>query len=376
VRVLHVIPWPVFGGPHNEALVIARHAPAHRWEVIAVLPPDATRAAERLRGAGVAVRELRLVRLRRTKSPVFWLLFPIRFVADVLSLVRVIHSDGIAVVDGSSVNLQAALAARLAGVACVWRIADVSAPKAIRQLVALAVQWLAHEVLVNGSATIDAYPALRRSRVPLSVYYPMIDDGAYRPGKETTSGGPFLVGTVANINPDKGIDVFVQAAAQLTHRPDVSFVIVGSEHESHRSYADAVRRRAAELGADRVLFAGSQTDVATWMRRMDVFVISSRREGTTTTIIEAMASGLAIVATRVGAIDELITDGNTGLLVSPEDFRSLATKVASLLGDPDLRAALGHRARAAYLSRFTLERSLTARLAAYERVLTSRGCPA
>jgi glycosyltransferase involved in cell wall biosynthesis len=374
-RILHVIPWPVFGGPHNEALLIGSNAPPDAWSVIALLPPEADQAARRFEAKDVTVRRLPMTRLRQTAAPFFWLKYPFRLVADIHRLARFIRRERIDLVEGSSVNLQAALAARLTRTACIWRLVDISIPSPLRRLVALVLPYLADEILVNGNATARAYPGLLRSRVPVRIYYPMIDESTFGPGSpERPHVGVDLVGTVANINPDKGIDLFVEACGRLAHRADVSFVVVGAEHDTHRAYALRARVRAKELGiAERVAFVGEQSDVAEWMRRMDVFVISSRREGTTTTAIEAMASGLPIVATNVGAIHEVVDDGRTGHLVPPGDPEALAVRIAGLLDDPARRQVIGFHARRDYERRFSLAGLLASRLDTYSRVLRRRG---
>jgi len=286
---------------------------------------------------------------------------------EIYRLARLIRRERIDVVEGSSVNIQAAVAARIAGVPCVWRLVDITVPSTLRRILALVLPYLVDEILVNGHATVDAYPGLQWSRVPVTVYYPMIDEDAFHP-RSARSPKPVvhLVGTVANINPDKGIDLFVETCGRLAERTDVSFVVVGAEHETHAEYARRARERADELGvAERVAFVGEQIDVAAWMRRMDVFVVSSRREGTTTTAIEAMASGLPIVATNVGAVHEVVADRQTGYLVAPNDAGALARGIASLLDDPALRERIGSLARAEYERRFAMPGALAARLGAY-----------
>ncbi len=118
------------------------------------------------------------------------------------------------VVEGSSVNVQAALAARLAGAGVVWRLADVSSPMILRRAVGLLVpDFLADAILVNGYATLDEYPGLAKAADKVTVGCPMIDDAAFRNlGSRINRGGAVIIGMVANINPDKGIDVFVEAA--------------------------------------------------------------------------------------------------------------------------------------------------------------------
>ena len=325
----------------------------------------------------VAVRQMPMTRLRRTRAPGYWLTYPVRFVVDMYRMARLIRSERIDIVEGSSVNLQAAFAARLAGAACVWRLVDTSAPAGLRRLVALLLPYLADEILVNGQATVQAYPGVLRGRTPVTVYYPMIDEDAFkpRPGDlgDLSAHKVDLVGTVANINPDKGIDLFVEACGRVSRTVDASFVIVGAEHETHRAYAARARERTHELGiSDRVAFVGEQTDVAGWMRRMDIFVISSRREGTTTTAIEALASAVPIVATDVGAVHEVIDDGRTGYLVPPGDPDALAERIASLLTDQPGREAIGSAGRREYERRFSRADLLAARLQTYVRALSRR----
>jgi glycosyltransferase involved in cell wall biosynthesis len=99
---------------------------------------------------------------------------------------------------------------------------------------------------------------------------------------------------------------------------------------------------AAQLGVgDRVLFPGSRDDVYRLLPALDVFALSSRFEGLPIALLEAMATGVAPVATRVGGIPEVITDGQDGLLVDPGDTSALAAALARVLGDDDLRARVG-----------------------------------
>ena len=249
--------------------MIGSHAPHELWSVIALLPPGAETAERRFEAKGVAVRSMPLARLRRTSSPTYWLTYPINVVADIVRLVRLIRRERIDVVEGSSANIQAALAARVAGAPCIWRLVDITVPSPLRRLIALVLPYLADEILVNGRATVEAYPGLGRSRVPVTVYYPMVDEGSFGPRSTPgASRGDLVVGTVANINPDKGIDLFVEACGLLAERDHVRFVVVGAEHETHRAYASRARSRAEELGlTERLTFVGEQEDVAAWLQR-------------------------------------------------------------------------------------------------------------
>jgi glycosyltransferase involved in cell wall biosynthesis len=369
--VLHVVPWPVFGGPHNEAVVYGSEARRRGWTVRVLLPPqapDSTRFTE----SGIGVSRLAQHRLRRTRSPRFWLTFPALFVIDVFRLSLLMRRLRPAIVEGSSVNLQPAIAARFTGAKVVWRLADVLAPAAVRHMIGIILPRLAHVILVNGVATIRAYPGLA-DRPALRVYYPAPDPTLFhgdRPGGPP--GGVTTVGTVANLNPDKGLEVLVEAACLLRRDLSIAYVVVGSEHETHREYAHGLRRQVAECGLEtRFTFAGHQADVAGTVAAMDIFVISSHREGTTTTVLEAMALGLPVIATDVGGIAEIVIHGKTGLLVPRGDPRAMAAAIAQLAGDPAARRRLGTAGRNRYKAEFSPSTAFEDRFAAYAAALSS-----
>jgi glycosyltransferase involved in cell wall biosynthesis len=159
---------------------------------------------------------------------------------------------------------------------------------------------------------------------------------------------------------DKGVFDLVRAVAdaQLGARLDARIVLVGPETEAGATAL--LRKLAAELGVgDRFEVAGTAVGPAKdqWFARAEVFVLPSYIEGLPMSLLEAMAAGLAIVATRVGAIASAIDNGRNGLLVEAGDVSALAAALARLCGDAPLRQALGRAARATCAARFTLDRA-------------------
>jgi glycosyltransferase involved in cell wall biosynthesis len=357
-----VLPVTVFGGPHNELAELHAQLEKIGYTTLPVLPLGDDQAAGRMRRSGVPVVQMRLHRLRRVRSPLFWFLYPFRFLGDVVSLAALIRRTHANVVEGFTVNLQAAVAANIAGVPVVWKLADVTAPLPIRRLVARVLPRLAETVLVNGDATADAYPGLRRRLGDrLAIYYPPADTERFTPSPrlaDRDSLERITVGTVANINPDKGYEYLVEAA-YLVGNSRIDFLFVGARHETHARYAARLEQRVQQLRlSERVRFVGPREDIADLLREMDLFVVSSVREGSTTTALEAMACGLPVVATRVGAIPEVVDDGVTGLLVPPRDPSALAAAIRTLAEDPALRERLGRAGRRRVLERFGFERAV------------------
>lgn len=153
-----------------------------------------------------------------------------------------------------------------------------------------------------------------------------LDDGEYR------------VGWVGRFSAEKGPDVLVRAMALLRDLPLTATMLgVGPE-------LDRVRTEVGRLGiADAVLLPGAVPDAARLMSAFDVFVLSSRTEGTPIALFEAMAAGVPVVATRVGGVPEVV--GEEGMLVPSDDAQALAAAIRAVLDDTAAAAARAARAR-------------------------------
>jgi glycosyltransferase involved in cell wall biosynthesis len=117
-----------------------------------------------------------------------------------------------------------------------------------------------------------------------------------------------------------------------------------------------------------VCWLGYRDDLAEVYRQLAVLLIPSRSEGLPNVALEAMAHGVPVVATSVGGLPEVVTDGENGFLAPPEDAEALAQRILGILEDPPLRTRLGQRARQEMASRFSLEAKLRALDEICERV--------
>lgn len=178
--------------------------------------------------------------------------------------------------------------------------------------------------------------------------------------------GPTRLLFLGNVGRRKGIGDLLPALA----RPEVAALpwelTVAGDGE-----VDAYRERARELGlADRVRFTGwlGPDGVAQELSRADVFVLPSHAEGLPLAVLEAMAYRLAIVTTPVGAIPEVIEDGETGLLVPPGDSASLAAALQRLLASDGLRDDLARRARERWEQRHDITAGARRMLGLYEGI--------
>lgn len=143
--------------------------------------------------------------------------------------------------------------------------------------------------------------------------------------------GVALVGTVARLVPIKEVELFLRAVAEVSRtRTDVLAVVVGDG--PLRADLEAV---AVRLGIDRrVHFLGWRADLPAIYADLDVFVLSSRNEGTPVAILEALTAGVPVVATSVGGVPDVVRHGETGLLVRSGDAEALARAMRELIHDP------------------------------------------
>ena len=179
------------------------------------------------------------------------------------------------------------------------------------------------------------------------------------------SGAP-LVGNVAALVPHKGHRYLIKAAATVVRQvPDARFVILGTgELEA------TLRKQIKDLHLERhVVLAGFRPDALSLQKGFDLFAMSSLTEGLGTVLLDAMALGQAIVATRAGGIPEVVAHDQTGVLVPPRDADALAAAVVRLLGDADRRAQLGLAGRERVRASFSVERMVQATLDAYDRLV-------
>ena len=175
-----------------------------------------------------------------------------------------------------------------------------------------------------------------------------------------------VVGNVARLVPQKGCRTFVRAAALAAREAEgARFVMVGGG-----PLARSVRELAGELGlGEKLIMLGHREDVERVYPAFDVFVLSSIYEGLPYVILEAMASSLPVVATRIPGSEDLVRDGETGLLARPDDARDIAGKVLSLLRDADARARMGRRGRRMVEESYTVQRFIDAHAELYRSLV-------
>ena len=187
--------------------------------------------------------------------------------------------------------------------------------------------------------------------------------------KDTASDHSSMVGLIGRLANEKGVDIFLRAAARvLVELPDTKFVVVGEgpDREKLESLIDELKIRES------VSMLGRRDDMPSVYASLEIMASASRQEGLPIAILEGMASKRPIIATAVGAVPTVVLDGRTGVLLPPENIEALASEIANLLRDPALRMSLGTAARKLVEEKFSAGRMTADYLHVYEEAVSAQ----
>jgi glycosyltransferase involved in cell wall biosynthesis len=356
MRVLYLNPFSQeVSGPDESLRTLLAELVPMGVDAHVVLPAPGPQV-ERYQQLGAVVHAAPLAAIRRDLSAAT-AAYPIRLLgaaARVHAIARAIRADIIHT--NMEVLLEGALAARLGGIPHVlhYRGNTRDEPKWVFDALTAAWNATADRIYCISHATAAVFERRGRAK-KVEVLYNPVDVGRFSAGVRSVeartslggSEGAPLVGTVGRIHPRKDLETFLRAAAAAARRaPDARFVIVGTaEVEVEHAYERRLRALAQELGiGGRVTFAGPRRDMPAVMAALDVFVLTSRHEGFGRVVAEAMAAARPMVVSDEGAPPELVAAERYGLVARPGDAADFARQIQRLVADPELCAALGHRA--------------------------------
>ena len=375
LTVCHIILRLDFGGLENGLVMLVNNMPAEDYRHVIVCLEHASGFRDRIRRDDVTVHEIR-------KGPGKGL----AAYGRVWRLVRDLRPDIVHTRNLPTVDMLAP--ARLAGVRALVHsehgvdLQELAGPppkyKLLRRLSRLVVgRYIA--VSEDLARWMSAEIGLPRERI--SVVYNGVDSATFRPRSGAdgprerrlppgfASPGSFVVGTVGRLEGVKDqtnlVRAFLHALAQRPALRDTLRLVVigdGSLRGEMESLLDG-----AEAGP-LAWMPGFRDDAAELYRSFDLFALPSRREGTSNTILEAMASGLPVVATDVGGNPDLVVPGQTGRLVPAEDPRALAEAIVRYADDRTLAAGHGGAGRHKILGEFSIDAMVQGYGAIYDAV--------
>jgi glycosyltransferase involved in cell wall biosynthesis len=375
VRVTKVVPTLQCGGTEKQFLALTASLDARRFDMecacLRQLGPFVSELADRR----IPLREFPIRSFRGGASLPQQFRFATHLFRRRAHIVHAYNFYG---------NVFAVPAARLAGVPVVIASIRDRGPYLTKAQLRLQreVCRLADHILVNADAikewlAQDGYDASKISVIRNGVDVERFAAPPRGEALRAELGLPLdapIVAVVSRLNPLKGLEHFLDAAATVAKRfARARFLIVGEPSIDDPGYLDALKAHARRVGvADKVIFTGLRHDVPNVLAGVTVSVMPSLNEGLSNSLLEAMAAGVPVVATRVGGTPEAIAGGVVGLLVPPGDSHALAESISRLLEDPHLAETMGRAARRSIEERFSLDRMVTATERVYVDLLAAR----
>jgi len=375
LRVLHILTnLGGFGGIQEYVTNLVTMLDPNKFQVeIAVGPGDGPYLS-RVREAGIPVHHVSLVRPVRPWTD-------LKAFLQLLKLLRSRHYD-IVHTHMTKGGFLGRIAARLTRTPLVVAGAHNFGVLHFHEKIVASCFWLFDKVMVAffTDMVVSVSEQNRREVLRLRMVPPHkivtitsgIDLRKFTPevacsSRNSSLSAALVVGTVTRLVPVKGIPDLLRAMAEVVRvLPSARLVIVGDGPER-----EAIERQIVSLSLSScVTLLGDRGDVVRLLSGFDVFVLASRSEGLPIAVMEAMAAGRPIVATRVGGVPELITHDVSGILVPQGDIRALAQALLSLLLDHDRRQMLGKTARQTAVQHLSLDR-----MAAEIEALYLKYCP-
>jgi glycosyltransferase involved in cell wall biosynthesis len=329
---------------------------------------------ERVRRIGVVQQAMQLARRGGT-----FLLETLPAALRLRAELAPLRPDLVYVCNGFRGNADAIVAARMLGVPCVVHAKGFDKFSFVERRLSRGVA-----ACVSMTKAIEDHCRAGGMRPGFfEVIYDGLDLAAFQPKRDRSAvraelgaaADAEIAGVVGNVQPWKGQRVLVEALDLLRDaRPKLAVWIVGGVHRSGEAYAGELRELVRSRGLEgRVLWTGPRPDVSDLMNAMDVVVHSSvRGEPFGRVIIEGMAVGRPVVATRAGGVPEFVHDGVDAMLVPPGEPAALAGCLDRLLGDAGGRERLAAGARAS-AERFALARHVAAMTDVFDRAVAGRG---
>jgi mannosyltransferase len=241
--------------------------------------------------------------------------------------------------------------------------------------------WITRWLIGRMDAVIaTSAAAASHLRRPATVIHHGVDTALYAPPSDraaefaaTGLPGRNGIGCFGRVRHQKGTDLFVEGMCRLLPLfADATAVVIGATTPEQRPFLASLKAKAAAAGlADRIRFLGELpiAEVPPWYRRISIYAFTSRNEGFGLTLLEAMATGNAVVAARAGAAETVIEDGKSGLLVPPDDADALTAALERLMLNPEAARAMGRAARKRVLAAFSLDAEAAAIVRVYRSLL-------
>ncbi len=377
IKICHLISSCMTNhGPNNVLIpIVSKSDPKlYRFAVWSLYPPPENRNPETiLRSAGASFQMFKMTSF-----------LDVRILGTLVRRLRLLRPD-VLHCHLVRANLHGRIAAQLAGVPVVicthhgiedYMVSSSLRDRAVRGVEHMTDGWVTCHVGVSDGMRLAAIQHLGISpdkivTIPNGVDLALYDcNRAARATVRSELGlapEAIVIGSVGILNKIKNFKLLLHVAKSVVERhPSVQFIIFG-DGDQRRELESMI----ADLGLCRsVILHGFSADIPRVLMALDIFALTSRSEGFSLAVAEAMASGLPCVVFDVGALSELVVDSQTGFLIAADDSEAFGVALNRLITTPELRSSMGHAAQKRAKERFSVELMVRRYNELYDRLIT------
>jgi glycosyltransferase involved in cell wall biosynthesis len=386
IKVLHVFLDDRVGGAHSRFFSIFHNLKSDGIESIMVLPDGNGEANKLACDAGITSYKCKLGTphyIRNFKSVILNIKYIFNLTSSIVSLIKIIKSENIDIVH---INGLLAFQGAIASLLCRKRLVchlfyPYLFPGYIIKMLSLLLKISADKVIHISLTTKKHFKI--NSGVSDTIIYEPVNLEKFNPDKIPHEkirelkkdfgirDEEIIIGTVGNLTWVKGYENLIEAVAIVSKKyKNIELLIAGKILDTQIEYYQRLKKLVSSFGLNKkVNFLGWRTDTPEILSLMDIFVLPSIMEGTPISILEAMSMKIPVIASDVGGIHEQIIDGETGILVSPNEPSEIALSILNLLESSKKRKEMGDKARKLARKKFSIESCAKAHKKLYREVL-------
>jgi sugar transferase (PEP-CTERM/EpsH1 system associated) len=374
--IAHVIHHLVMGGMENGLVNLLNRIPSSRYRQCVICVQDFSDFRDRITANNVEVfalhkSELTRIGLYRAMLKLFRQLRP-----------TIVHSRNLSGLDALPAAWTAGVPIRIHG-EHGWDVTDLEGTRLRPRLLRRVHSPMVHRYIAV-SKDLQRYLVENVGISPARItqIYNGVDTARFAPAGAQSDDrlpphfrgpGKVVIGAVGRLQPVKDPLTLVRGVAELLRREPGLRDIVRLAIIGDGPLREALHKCVADEGiADMTWLPGARNDVAEIYRCLDIFVLPSLREGVSNTLLEAMASGLPVIATAVGGNPELVVDDVSGFLIEPSSPQGLAAKLQKYVADAGLRSRHGNASRERAVALFGLETMVDSHVALYDSLCSQR----
>ena len=353
LNVINIIEEGRFGGPQNRILNVSRLLEG-RVNVMVVFPKFNSDTFKKLLDKSrVDYKCITLYKITKNKKELakyFLFFFP-----DIVRLYFLFKKENpdLVHVSGGAWQFKGIITSYILSKKAVWHLNDTNMPRSVRFLFSV-LSPLASGFIFASERTRDYYWSLLPEKSFSTVIPAPVDTDKFNPDIETNIPNDLLnkiqkkkvVGIVANINPNKGVDDFIEIASLLNKKyQDLFFVVIGHVYENREKYFHSLIERCNTLNMNNIVFITDQSDVKPYLQLFHVYACTSYYESSPTSVWEAMSMALPVVSFDVGDVHKYVINQKTGTIIIDRDNEAFSNAIGKYLDSEDLRVKVGKQAR-------------------------------